>query len=709
MRPAWLWSRLGDPSRLAGRGLAGLAVLVALAYLASMLAATEGHFTAQVVDLYVVCQYARAMAEGHPFQYNAGEAPTSGSTSLLHTAILAVAHALGARGEWLVAFAVLLGALLFVASVLIARRIGRRLGGEREGLLAGLLVALGGPVVWSFLYGSDIALYMFLALLTLDGWLEWWSGGSARRLALAAGALALARPEALVIVLLLALLSLGRRPATPRDRALVIAPTAVAFAALLTHRLIVGSWAGTSVADKALLPNFGLVDSLSLAASYGVDVIRGLLLGLYPAESPIGFYGGWAAFTFPPLALLLVLLAAARAPRTLRFPTWAWLGVVGVLFALVGPNLFMGVHFNRYLMWAFPGLLALTAAGLGVFTRALCRDDEAFERSVFRAVAAVFVLLGLLSTVRFAAVYGHMAGATWRREAKTAEWIARELPKGVPIVSFATSLEYLSGHRNLNPFGVMSADFLGQTSVERDAELYEALARQPKQSLPAYALSARSLQESSDFFREIAPGPPLFSSLSFDDDLLVLRTRWDILGRNHLHYLPATRAAVEGLGEVDRLDVCDVADEAAHRYRVSSGLGDLRFAGALVIDDYGPEAGGLRVADGGRLVFGGEEFEVRSHGGRDLVVVARMHEAPPVHTFRPELNPPNRLRTYTVSVSEAGLVVTTPLGRTPLVTLRNGPGWNEQVLRIPGSLVAEGRTRLRLTGRYDAYQYWFYQ
>src|SRR5262245_9090192 len=46
---------------------------VAVAFLASMLASTDGHFVPQVVDLYVVCQYARAMAEGHPFRYNPGE------------------------------------------------------------------------------------------------------------------------------------------------------------------------------------------------------------------------------------------------------------------------------------------------------------------------------------------------------------------------------------------------------------------------------------------------------------------------------------------------------------------------------------------------------------------------------------------------------------------------------------------------------------
>jgi len=147
------------------RALVLVSLAVALAFVGLMLYATDGHFVAQIADLHVVCQYAKAMAEGHPFRYNAGEAPTSGATSVLHTAILALGHALGARGEGLIALAILLGAAFYGASVLLARRVGARLGGEREGLLAGGLVALGGPVVWAFLYGSDIALFLGLIYL----------------------------------------------------------------------------------------------------------------------------------------------------------------------------------------------------------------------------------------------------------------------------------------------------------------------------------------------------------------------------------------------------------------------------------------------------------------------------------------------------------------------------------------------------------------
>src|SRR5262245_31089942 len=183
--------------------LIAVAALVAAAFLAAMLAATQGRFVPQVLDLYLVAQYAQSMAQGHPFQYSPGDAPTTGATSLLHTALLALAHRLGARGEGLIAFAVLSGAVFYTLTVLLAARIGARLAGPREGLAAGLLVALCGPVAWGFLYGADIALAMLLATWLLDQMLASWPRGGLGWV-LPASLLALARPEGLVAALVLA-------------------------------------------------------------------------------------------------------------------------------------------------------------------------------------------------------------------------------------------------------------------------------------------------------------------------------------------------------------------------------------------------------------------------------------------------------------------------------------------------------------------------
>ncbi len=693
MRPPW--ARLALPL---------LVLAVVVAFLFAMLASTGGRFVPQVVDLYVVCQYARAMAEGHPFRYNPGESPSTGSTSLLYTAWLGGAQAVGIRGEALVAFAIATGALLFAASVFLARRIGTALGGESAGGLAGALLALGGPIAWSFLYGSDIALYMFLALLLLDRWLAFGAGGSARGFAVAGSLLALARPEGLWIGALLGGASM-RRPGVRRaDAWLPALPAVTGLLVLALNRAVTGDWLGTSVADKSLLANYGLRDTVALVSEYAVDVLRGLLLGFYPSQAPLGFSRGWAPFYFPPLSLLFILLAVLRAPEPLRAPLRWWLVTVGLVCVLVSANVFMGVHFNRYLMWAFPSLLVLAAVGLR-FAAGLADRDAAFERALFRAGAGLFLALGLLSTARFAALYGEMAGSVARRDLALAEWIRQKLPPGVAMANLATSVEYLTGHRNLNLHGVTSPAFFGNRTAEREAGMFEALGRLPEADRPLYLISSASLQEGSALLKELVAGPPLFQTVSFSDELQVFRLRYDLVGKNLRLFAPETVAAVRGLREVDRLNVCDSEDERRHRYRFSSQLGDVRLFGAVRIEAYALPGGSEVVADAGRAILGSETFRVRAERGRDLVVVLRTSRALEVATRQASLT-----GLLPLEFPEAGLQVQVGEDRSlPPLTFRPHPGWNEVVFRIPGALLREGETEVHLKGRYASFQYWFFQ
>jgi hypothetical protein len=376
--------------------------------------------------------------------------------------------------------------------------------------------------------------------------------------------------------------------------------------------------------------------------------------------------------------------------------------VVAVVFALTGPNVFMGVHFNRYLMWAFPGLLAFAAAGLGAATRLLARGDEPLERGLFRAGAGLFVLLALLSTARFAAVYAEMAGETWSREIPMAAWIRANLPPGTAIANAATSVEYLTGHRNVNLHGVTSPAFVGNRTAEREAGLFESLQHVSAAERPPYLLLTRSGHDGSQLMQALADGPPLFETVSLGDDLLLYRARWDVLDRGEEPVLPEAVAAVAALEPVDRLDVCDARDESAHAYRCNSRRGELLLAGAVGIGPAG--GGGTPLADAGRLIVGGESFRVRTHGGRALVVVLRSRSPVVARSLRAQGG-----LAVPVDVAEMGIVVRVGGREVARLALANRPGWNEHVFRVPPEAVSEGTTELALSGRYAAFHYWFYQ
>jgi len=683
-----------------------LALAVAVVFLAFMLAATDGQFVPQVVDLYLVCQYARALAEGHPFQYNPGDAPSTGATSLLHTALLAVPHAAGIRGEALVAFAIAAGIVFFCLTVAVALRVGRLIGGPREGVLAGILVALGGPVVWGFLYGSDIALFMFLATWLLAAWLEGWAAGAVRSWIVPASLLSLARPEGLPLALILGAAWLrgpGRATRGPA-RLLALVPVAAGLAVLVLYRAVTHFWLGTSVADKSLVANYGLPDSLALAAEYSIDVVRGLLLGFYPSQAPIGFSRGWAPLYFAPFALVFAGLALVRTPEPYRRALRIWALAVAALFVLLAPNMFLGAHFNRYIMWAFPTVHVLTAVGLGHATRLVARDDAALEATLFKAAAVVMAALGALSTLRFAVIYGELAGEISRRDLAAAKWIRDNLPRGTAMANLATSVEYLTGHRSLNLHGVTSPPFFGNRAAEREAGVLEALARLPPGERPPYLITTASAQDKYPSMRELEQSPPVFRSSSFGDEIEIYRTRFDLLGRNARFYLPETVAAVRGLEEVDRLNVCDSRDEADHGYSFRSGLGGLRLFGTPRVAAYAADAAGERVADAGRLIIGEESFLVRTPARRDLIVVMRTSDSATAGVLRA-----SGAGQVPMEIPEAGIVLRVdgkPVGR---VTFRPRPGWDEEVFRITADRIAEGHTRVQLSGRYASFYYWFFQ
>jgi hypothetical protein len=690
----------GSDRRRDGLLVAAAAAAVCLLFLLSMFHATGGRFVPQVVDLYLVCQYARAMAEGHPFQYHAGEAASTGATSLLHTGILAAAYRAGFRGEGLVAFAVLFGAALFAGTAALARDIGARLAGRREGLLAGALVAAGGPVAWGFLYGSDVALFMFTTTWLLRSLLVAWPGGAFAPAVAPGVAVALTRPEGLALVAFVA--AAWRRGAGRGGRGLEALlpwiPAAAGVLVLANNRALTGQWIGTSLADKSLVANYGVAGAAAVAAEYGVDVIRGLLLGFYPSSAAVGFSRGWASLFFPPLGLLLVAAAALRA-HPLSAAVRAWLVATAALFALVSPNLFVGVHFNRYILWAFPSLLALVAVGAGTAAAAA----GARERAVFRAAGCLLLVLGGLSTLRFATLYGEMAGDIARRDLALARWISAALPPGTAMANVATSVEYLTGHRSVNLHGVTSPAFFGTRAGEREAGMLEGLGRLSEAERPPYLITTAASQEGSVVLREIVDGGPVFRTSSFGDELEVYRTRYDSLASAAALHLPQTLLAIGARGEVDRLNVCDAADEAAHGYSFRSGLGNLGLGGAARVEDYGARSG-ARVADAGRAILGGERFEVATVRGRELVIVMRTAPVVPVVVLRA-----GATTTQTLHVVESEIAVTAddrPAGRT---RFRPTGGWDEAVIRVPAALVTRDRTRLELSGRYAAYRYWFFQ
>ena len=131
-------------------------------------------------------------------------------------------------------------------------------------------------------------------------------------------------------------------------------------------------------------------------------------------------------------------------------------------------------------------------------------------------------------------------------------------------------------------------------------------------------MATTSALEGYPSMRELIEPAPLFRTTSLSDEIVIHRMKLDLLGRNLVMASPEALQAVAGLTQVDRLDVCDPRDEAAHGYSFRSALGTLRLNGAARV---GTSPDGTTLVDAGRAILGGESFRVHTpQRERELVL-----------------------------------------------------------------------------------------
>ena len=117
----------------------GLVFFWQLVYLASMLYHTGGRLSLPLDDAFIYFQYARQAAAGHFLQYNIGDMPTAGATSLLYMLLLVPGFVLGLDGMTVAVYALALGCGLLGLSAHLVLALGGALAGSFGGRVSVLL------------------------------------------------------------------------------------------------------------------------------------------------------------------------------------------------------------------------------------------------------------------------------------------------------------------------------------------------------------------------------------------------------------------------------------------------------------------------------------------------------------------------------------------------------------------------------------------
>ncbi len=568
---------------------------------AARVVARVGHAAPTLDDAYIHFQYARAFAEGHPLRYHAGDAASSGATSLLWPAVLAPFWLVGLRDTkivwiaWALSFAAL-GALGYEVFQLT-----RRLTGPQVAAGAGAMVFASSGLVWSAASGMEVVPLAWMIARTLRVASEWAEALPAERtvrarreLVLLAVALPLLRPEGAVFSLFAgATLARFPRAAAGRERAHALPALFAPLAPPMIAWLMTGTARSSTTTVKLLVGNpYYPIGVLVDHVTSNVRVLVGTLLNgevwsqeFLPAHLAPMWMGG------------LVAIVAMGVQRNAR---WRAAGVLLFALTMFVPCVYDTFLWNRlrYLWPFFPGWLvgAACAAELSSQMLAAIRLRWKLAAPVLAGAVSGALAMHLDFALTDAA---ESASGIDRQQAELGRWAKRTLPADARIgVNDTGAIAYFGERRTFDVVGLTTPDEARYWVAGAGSRLehYEVLARTAPSRLPTHYI----------VYPEWMACDAVLGG--FLNEAVVRDAT--ILGGQSMRAFTADNARL-GSGErpwsvagapLDALDVADLESEAAHGYALLGAADGEQIARAGEAPDARP------VVDGGRTRRTKERF-----------------------------------------------------------------------------------------------------
>ncbi|HEU0036721.1 MAG TPA: hypothetical protein VFQ53_39180 [Kofleriaceae bacterium] len=617
-------------------------VAIALS-IAWFFAATTLHYTRMGLpldDSYIYLTYAKQIGRGQPFTYYPGGGYSAGATSVLWPMVLAPFWTLGARGHALVWVSYLACSALYAATAVGVWRVVRKLGGDNIAAITAVVLLVGiAPFAWTALSGMEVAfasaLLVATMLLLID---QPATGPPSKRLAVCLGATALARPEAMLVVGAIVIVSVVARVRRRDPRAAVwwAAPVVPAIAWLVANRLLAGHW----------LPNTGVAKSYFYLPGFDWAFWREAVWSATGSLLKGVFWDDASPLVWPRLVAIGYLVGSAR------ILVWAkrhdrWLaGIVivaaplALMFAVVASSGLWSFHNYRYIAPAFP-LIAIAVGGAlgsargsylyvvigGVVVAIALAAAPRFVDPVV-AFALTCTPLALLLPRHWAriVVLALVLGVFTRPAGRALAGDARLYAQGV--IDTNTQVVAIGRHvRDKLPGASVMFHDAGAIAYYGDGEVYdmlglvtnhqarvanhgpgarfELLERLPPARRPTHFAYYPAWLGVPDFFGDVLLQTPIRpripglakTILVGDIDMQLVVASFDHVGTGELPFDPHP-----GWRVVDRIDIADLDSEDAHDWQGALGrrkAADAPARWSFVARWVGPH--GL-VLDGGRTI-----------------------------------------------------------------------------------------------------------
>lgn len=623
-------------------------------------------------DAYIHFQYARAIAELHPFRYTSGATPTPGATSLLWPALLAPFYALGLHREHLIWAAWALGFLALALTALETEKLASGLVSRGTAIAAGAMVLAFGAFEWFAASGMEVLPFAWLLTRTMRRSSEWIEraddGPRPAELISLAIVTPLMRPEGALasLVVFVSILGWSPTPEGSRHRALwaLLGPIAPTLVSLVATGQPVQS---TALAKWLPLNPYYRGAHLLWAILENVELFFGTLLDGRLWTAVFLPSGGRLLAVLALLALPLVGVHRKHVPRAVLVLALA----LGALIPATYETFL--VNRVRYIWPFFPGWFVALAALSEIVGAALALPFAKLgarpSHGGFVVASGFVVLLAsrLSWTIRDLAESAH---AVSLQQVSLAEWAKRSLPQDARIgVNDTGALAYFSDRTTFDIVGLTTAGEARYWTAGPGSrfEHYEHLSRE---RLPTHFVVYPEWFGIDPLLGEELTYRSVRHTILGGTTMAAYRARYDLLGTGEL---PEDRG-FSSRGPLDSLDVSDVESELAHGY----ALLDATREENVVFSDW------VR-ADGGRTERASDRFSMKVSPGGSLV--ARW------------------------SCEKPSTLIVRIDGHPRFTRSLHPDGWEEVRLEIPADVVrGEHAIDVEARGaRFDSLHYWSYE
>jgi hypothetical protein len=573
--------------------------------------AAHGNLIMPLDDVYIHFQYAKQLALGLPYQYNTGQPPTSGATSLIYPYLLAIGYKIGFTELWLGLWAMLLGTLALWGMLVGMFRWGQSWGASTTGATFIAFLAGIGCVAWHFMSGMETGWVLCALVWTCVAFAE-------RKLGLFvifATLLAVTRPEASLMASVASVLMIVRlrHMAWSRLVWLLLPMSAIAFQPALNW-LITGSSVATGNQSKSILAmipsDWGVIMgrvAQNLARMWG-EILTGY-----------GQEGWYLPVGLGLIALIgLILLMYQREKRAVAVLLVAWLLIISGAISTLD-NAFW--HFKRYQMPLVVIAMLLASYAL------IYAWQNAQVRRLAWGYGLIWGVFGLGISAQFGMFQFYNVGYVWAQPYQMALWLKDNTPADSLIAVHDVGMMRYMGERN-------TLDMVGLTTPNASAywrngvgSVAQLLLREKPDFIASYGkghgyglayLEATHLMQNPLAVFEIDDWQASLNVALASNRQAIYAPNWDELQPQSIN---------DKLAIVAEIDVADLSSEQQTNYSWQS-----RYTSGFITEVYDlpmPNCTAntaCRWLDGGRLINGDETFSLNLvEPAQDLVLRTLVH------------------------------------------------------------------------------------